>query len=269
MLRHTVLLSAFVALAMSACGKDAAVDTDRPSDTTAAPGTAPDTTTPATVPAEGVDPVVVLSVQGMFPVQAPFLQEGPQAIVYADGTYLVPSRADPVVAPQVWPYRIGHLDPSVVADLLDAAGAAGLLAEPPVYGRPIGMADPPRTTLVLRTADGTFTHVADGLTSTTDDPQRQALQAFTGRVASLEMGTETEWYQPATIAIVAAPARNPSTTVDWPDDDTDLAAATECTIVDDPTTVTLLQASVRGAGFVQDGVTYQLAARVTAPGIGC
>ena len=215
--------------------------------------------------------MVLYTVQGLFPVTPPFLGEGPQLALYADGTVLAPSRADAAVAPQVWPYLVGHVDADEVQRLLDEAASAGLLAEPPYYGFPIGMSDPPRTTLVLTTADGTFTHVADGLAGTTDDPARLALQGFTGKLASLELESvsPTDYYEPTRIGIVAAPVDTANLVVDWPDDGVDLDAATACTVIDDPATIALLQSSTRGTGFRQDGTTYALAARVILPGTPC
>lgn len=263
------------------CGGDDATDASTTSaSTTSASTTPPSTSLPSTStaastvpdlePASGDGPVITYAVQGLFPVSPPFLPDGPQVAVYADGTVLARSQALPTVAPQVWPYELTHIDPARVDELLADAERGGLLAEPPAYPPPVGMSDPPRTTVILATADGTFTHVADGLSSAGDgDPALVALRAFTASLSTLQVELEGEFYEPDRIGIVAAPVASGNDEVAWPDHTTDLAAATECTVVEDPDAVAALQAGARGTVYRQDGTLYEVAARVILPGGTC
>jgi hypothetical protein len=68
---------------------------------------APTTTTveddgPSDAIAEDARPVVQLTVQGMFPVEPPFLGNGPMTVIYDDGSVLLSFRGYFVAAPPVW-----------------------------------------------------------------------------------------------------------------------------------------------------------------------
>lgn len=226
---------------------------------------------PADPIAEGARPVVQLTVQGMFPVEPPFLGNGPMAVIYDDGSVLVSFRGNFCCQPQVWPYEIGRVETADVEGLLATAGDLGLLAEPDPYA-PTNIADAARTTVVLDTPGGVYTHVADGLAGDESDPRRAALQGFVGDIVSLTESVEVgeDFYAPTRVAIVAAPVDTaPATVVEWPDPSVSLAGAIECTPVTDPTAVDAVNAALAGTGFRQDGVTYQLAARIMPPGTDC
>jgi len=217
-------------------------------------------------------PVVQLTVQGMFPVQPPFLGNGPMTVIYDDGTVLVSFRGAFCCQPQVWPYEIGHIDPAVVQDLLATASDDGLLATPGPY-EPTDIADAARTTLVLDTPGGVYTHVADGLHAETEaDPRRAVLQGFIGEIAALTelVDVGEPFHSPTRVAIVAAPIDTiPGSVVEWPDASTHLADAVACTPVTDPAAVDAVNSALAGTGFRQDGITYQLAARIIPPGLDC
>ena len=216
--------------------------------------------------------MVQLTLQGMFPVEPPFLGNGPMTVIYDDGSVLVSFRGNFCCQPQVWPYEIGHVDPADVEDLLATAGNVGLLAEPSPYA-PTNVVDAARTMLVLDTTGGVYTHVADGLQSGDEpDPRRAALQGFIGEVVALTEFVEVgeAFYSPTRVAVVAAPVdTTPGAVVEWPDASVSLADAVACTPVTDPAAVEAVNSALAGTGFRQDGITYQLAARIIPPGIDC
>jgi hypothetical protein len=241
-------------------------------DTQPAPTTTTVDSSPAESIAEGATPVVQLTVQGMFPVVPPFLGSGPMTVIYDDGSVLVSFRGNFCCQPQVWPYEIGRVDPADVEDLLTTAGDAGLLAEPAPYA-PTNIVDAARTTLVLDTPGGVYRHVADGLHHDDEpDPRRAALQSFIGGIVSLTEFVEVgeAFYSPTRVAIVAAPVDTTAgLVVEWPDPSVSLAGAVACTPVTDPAAVEAVNSALAGTGFRQDGITYQLAARIIPPGIDC
>jgi hypothetical protein len=216
--------------------------------------------------------VVQLTVQGMFPVEPPFLGNGPMTVIYDDGTVHVAFRGNFCCQPQVWPYEIGHIEPADVEDLLATAADGGLLTEPDRYG-PTTVVDPARTTLVLDTPGGVYTHVADGLsTGVEQDPRRAVLHGFIGEIAAITESVEVgrRFYSPTRIAIVADPIDTTAgTVVGWPDPTVRLADAIACTPVTDPAAVEAVNSALAGTGFRQDGIIYQLAARIIPPGIDC
>jgi hypothetical protein len=218
---------------------------------------------------EQIAPAVQITVQGMFPVVPPFLPNGPSVVVYEDGVVLFPDQSTFVAAPQVGPYRIAHIDPAIVDGLVARADSAGLFSNVDAYAPPVGITDPPRTTLTLTLAGVVFTHIADGLTESDHDARRRALRLFVDHAVALTVGIESDPYKPVRIGVVAAAVETAVSSIDWPDSTVDLAHARTFTSIDDPATVDVLMAAPRGMGFRQNGVTYRLAARVLAPGIGC
>ncbi len=84
--------------------------------------------------------VVSVTVQGLFPVVAPFLPNGPRLVLCADGRLFSHEHApNGPVAPLVWPYRLGLVAPGTVERLLAAAEAAGLRGAAPAYAPPTGV----------------------------------------------------------------------------------------------------------------------------------
>ncbi len=219
--RGRLMCSLLAALAGgSMVGSYGSVTAHGSADTPPAPATTTVDSSPADSIAAGARPVVQLTVQGMFPVEPPFLGNGPMTVIYDDGSVLVAFRGNFCCRPQVWPYEIGHVDPAEVEDLLATAGDVGLLAEPDPYG-PTNIVDAARTTLVLGTPGGVYTHVADGLRDGDEpDPRRAALQGFIGEIVSLTESVEVgeAFYSPTRVAIVAAPIdTTPGSVVEWPD----------------------------------------------------
>ncbi len=164
----------------------------------------------------------------------------------------------------VQPYRIGHIDQAKLTFVVARADAAGLLV---AYAPPVGVSDPPRTTLTLTVSGVVYTHIADGLTESDHDARRSALRSFVDHAVAFTVGLESEPYKPARIDVVTAAVDTIASAVDWPDDTVDLAAAGSRTLIDDPASVDVLTSVGRGMGFRQAGRTYRLAARVVAPGM--
>ncbi|MEO5723272.1 MAG: hypothetical protein ABIQ39_06105 [Ilumatobacteraceae bacterium] len=215
---------------------------------------------------EQVAPVMQITVQGMFPIVPPFLPNGPSLVLYADGEVLFTDRSTFDPEPLVRPYRIGHIDPARVALEVARADSAGLLSADDAYVSPVGVSDPPRTTLVLDIAGVVFTHIADGLTETDHDARRSALRLFVDHVVALTIGLDSEPYEPVRIDVVAAAVDATASAVDWPDSTIDLADADSRTAIYDPAAINVLTSASRGTGFRQASVSYRLAAHVVAPG---
>ena len=216
---------------------------------------------------EQAAPTMQITVQGMFPIVPPFLPNGPSIVLYPDGVVVFTDQSKFDAGLLVQPYRIGHIDSAKLTFVVARADVAGLLVGDAAYARPVGVSDPPRTTLVLTVAGVVFTHVADGLTESDHDARRCALRSFVDHAVALTVGLESEPYKPARIDVVAAAVDTIASAVDWPDDTVDLAAAGSRTVIDDPASVDVLRSARRGMGFRQAGLTYRLAARVAAPGM--
>lgn len=208
-----------------------------------------------------------ITVQGMFPIVPPFLPNGPSIVVYPDGFVLFTDQSKFDAGLLVQPYRIGRIDRAKLTFVVARADAAGLLVGDAVYAPPVGVSDPPRTTLALSVSGVVFTHIADGLTESDQDARRSALRSFVDRAVALTVGLESEPYKPARIDVVAAAVDTIASAVEWPDDTVDLAAAGSRTVIDDPASVDVLRSARRGMGFRQAGLTYRLAARVAVPGM--
>ncbi len=236
------------------------------------------------LPADDV-PVVQLKVQGLFPVIEPFLQTG-WTTIYPDGTVLLPTRANAFAQPQVWPYEVGHLDTVDVAALLLHAGGYELLDEPDGLSNNFGVADAPKTTLVLTWATGSVTHEAIGLGLGADptDEYRDALMKLTGEIADLvntsaappdDGSTWPVFYDPRAVDVVAIevttgdPGPGTTTVVEWAGGDADLATWSSCTTVDDPATVSFLVGQLAGPMYQQGDHLYRIASRVHPPGTSC
>lgn len=230
-------------------------------------------------------PVVQLRVQGLFPVVQPFLQEGWTAI-YADGTVLLPSRADAFAQPQVWPYVVGRLDSMDVGALMMHADAYGLLEQPDGPSpAPVGVADAPTTTLVLSSALGSVTHraIGLGLGDDTTDPYRSVLMKVVGEITELvnqaanKPADDSPWpvyYDSVALDVVAVDVTETDTgagtnTVREWGGDADLSTWTSCTTIDDQATVSFLVGELAGQKFQQGGRLYRIASRVHPPGTAC
>lgn len=228
-------------------------------------------------PASSFD-VIRMTVQPMFPVVAPFVGAGPQVVVYPDGTVIAEFAGVFDAQPMVWPYQAGHIDQDEVARLLALADGSGLYGEPVTQTMRPDVADAPVTTLTLRT-DGTrsVTHqiVAVAAPAGTDEPDGvRAVREFVGALAaateSVRFSTAAPDYDPAVLAIAAAPVGDPRGDARpwpgaWPAD-----AFAECRLVSDPTVIDELVGEFAGQEYVADGVTYAVAARVAFPhDLGC
>jgi hypothetical protein len=267
-----------IALVVAGCGDGAATGS---SDTVVSPATDPEVSVP--LPDPGT-PVVQLRTQAMFPVTPPFLPTE-WTTIDADGTVLVPFRGNFAALPQVWPFEIGHVEVGEVTALLADAAEAGLLDPPAGVSTDPSVADAPRTTLIITTAAGTVTHVADALAvGDQTDPYRAALQAFTGEVADVVMRAtakpddDSTWpvfYEPDALDVVAvevtadAPGPGTSTVIDWTVDAIDLAALAACTTVTDADGVSFLVGQLAGPMYRQGDHLYRVASRIHPPGTSC
>lgn len=239
--------------------------------------------------------VASLTVQGLFPVTPPFVPNGPTVAVYDDGTVLA---LDPAIrllldAPPylLVGYARAQIDAAAVDLVVDRAEALGLTDAAPQYAPNLAIVDAPRTWVVVGAGEARQVHVVDGLVDDEEDTQRAAVAEFAALLRSIAdeaVADGTATYEPpSAVAIQAAPAdpvdqASSATgvvrvgppypapeTVAWPDPTVRLADATDCVVVDDPATVTLLADAVVGATFVDDGVTYAVAAQPVLPGHGC
>ncbi len=260
------------ALVLAACGDD---DVTTDTSPTTLPGGVADTSVP-TAP----DAIVAeLSVIGLFPVQPPYLVPAPTITVYADGRVVLPgAHTLEYPGPLVGPLVERRIDEADVRSLMASAAEAGLLAEPPSYIERVPTPDAPRTTLVLTTADGSWTHTADALGVGADENgARQVLLDFVAELQALG-GVDGEIYTPDRLAIQAVPAdqappveagvEQPS--VAWPESGPDLATAADCLVVGDPASVRLLLDATSITPFSQGDTTWRLAATPVLPGqAGC
>lgn len=132
-------LAALLAVSLAACGDD--------SDGDGAPeGGAPGG-------AEGGVFIEIANVGGFVPADFHF-RAVPQAVVYADGTVIVPGAITlQFPGPPVLPLFTGQADDDALADLLDAAAAAGMIGNTPDVGDagaiPIADAGSTRFTVVV------------------------------------------------------------------------------------------------------------------------
>lgn len=238
------------------------------------------------------DLVASLTVQGLFPVSAPFLPNSPTVALYDDGTVLALDPGVHFVTDSPGYLFDGYsrlaIDEAAVEHVVSQAEALGLTDAAPQYPPNLAMADAPRTWLVVGAGEDRQPHVVDGLTDAETDAPRAAvaeLAAVLRSIADEAVADESAVYQPpSAVAIQAAPVE-PSTSasgavragppypapdpVDWPDSMVRLADAIDCVIVDDPATVEFLADTIAGATFVDDGVTYAIAAKPVLPGHGC
>lgn len=285
-----VAVVSVTALVLGGCGAsdDATLDATAPDETIASDDTIDELPGfdegDVRLPEDGT-PVVQLRVQGLFPVVQPFLQTG-WTTIYADGAVLLPSRANAVAQPQVWPYEVGHLDTVDVAALLMHADAYGLLDAPDAAANaPEGVADAPTTTLVLSSAFGSVTHVAIGLGLGADpvDAYRDVLMKVVGEIVELVNQAASPpadgsawpvYYDPVALDVVAVDVTETdsglgtNTVLDW-GGEAELATWTTCTTVDDPATVEFLVGELAGPKFQHGDRLYRIASRVHPPGTTC
>ena len=268
------------ALVLGGCGDDDAVtvepaSTEPGTDPTSVPGADTDIALPT-----GADAIVAeLSIVGLFPVQRPYVLPAPTVAVYADGRVMLPGAhtmeyPGPLVGPLV-ERRVEVVD---VRDLLTRAAEDGLLAEPPSYAERLPTPDAPRTTLVLTTAEGSWTHTADALGLGAEEAgARKALFDFVTEVQALS-AVDGDSYTPERLAIQAVPADQAPPVeagleqppVAWPESGPDVATAADCLVVDDPATVAALLDATAITPFTQGDTTWRLAATPVLPGqAGC
>ena len=290
------MMAAAAAVLLGACGSATRTATD-----TAGDGT--DSRTTDSLPGldEGVmmptdgSPVVQLRVQGQFPIVQPFLQTGWTAI-YADGTVLLPSRANAFAQPQVWPYDVGHVDKADIGALLMHAKAYGLLEQPTATPSqptatpsqptpPTDVADAPMTTLVLSSDTDSVTHTAIGLGQGADptDNYRKVLMKVVGEISDLVNTSvmpadgssgSSAFYEPTELDVIAVDVtevdtgNGTPTVIEW-GGAADLSTWTSCTMIDDPADVSFLVGQLAGPKFQQGDRLYRIASRVHPPGTSC
>lgn len=240
------------------------------------------TSAPAsTEPTGGADLIASLTVQGLFPVSAPFLQNSPAISVYSDGTVLVPATDQETMEdtppPLVTRYVSGTIAADIVDELITSAESTGLAAAAPDYAPNPQMADAPRTWLVVDGDAGPIVHTVDGLSADETDPDRAAVATYADQLRAIAAGVAadaTAEYRPERIAVQAAPVDStraivPPEPIDWTDPEVDLEAATDCVEVTDPATVAVLLDAGNNQTFIDDGIEYNVAARPILPGDTC
>jgi len=217
--------------------------------------------------------VVRIGTQALFPVVPPFLPDGPDVLVYADGTIYTPTRVVFDTAPWAWPYEVGHASPSDLVDLFATADRLGLLAPGEVLLPRIGVSDAPVTQLTFTTTAGAFGHRIEALNSPPADDTTgyyPRIKEFAGALTGLAdraRDPSGDFYAATAFAVVSAPIdADVFTASDWPGS-TPLADLTSCQVLDDPALVDLFAGGAAGGGaFADMGVIYSIAVATAFPG---
>jgi hypothetical protein len=236
-----VLTATSLALAGAACGDDDALDAGDGSSTSST-SSPPDDGDPAT---EADVAIRIVSAGGFVPFGTDFASV--PTVVLTDGTVFTGGAAPEIFpGPAVLPVATGTLSAAELADLLDAARAAGLDRDGIDYGMP-GVTDMP-TTYVRVVIDGqTHEHSAYGLTfdgagglglSEDEIDGRRALTGFVDEVSAAVGDAATELYDPDAYQVLTTPAdasasqQEPAPNqLDWPFADIALDQA-ECFDID-------------------------------------
>jgi hypothetical protein len=282
-------VTAGVALALAACGDDGTEPAAQPDDSI--PTT--DTTTPPTgtdAPATdgvehptGSDEVVIeIAYEGGFlPIEAVFTQL-PSLLVTGNGSHF---KLGPVAAiypgpllPNVQVSDIGEAD---VQRLLELAAEHGLFTERE-YESPDNIADAPDTVVTIHANGETYVHrayalgIGSGLDGAGEEGDRAELQAFVEAARfELDQGSETVAFEPETYLLRATPVTDltgfelPPTVVDWPAVGISLADASDCLAVPADTVGDLFADANQLTFFVEDDVTYHVAAKPQLAGDAC
>ena len=163
--------------------------------------------------------------------------------------------------------------------VLGAADAAGLLAEPPSYESAAAdrMADLPTTELVINAGGGQWTHQAYALGEATDTAERQNLLDFVTSLGDLSTLAGPDALSPAEPYVAdqyriratpdpQEPEDVEATVVEWPDPTVDLAAAAECAVAGGPAVTAAFADATQLTWFTQGGVTYSVLVRPLLPG---
>ena len=268
-LHRLALVALPAALLLVACGDSDAVSTT------------PDTTVAGIDHPTGPDDVVLqLTVAGGFvPVEQAF-GNVPSVTIYGDGRVITPGATTMIFpGPLVGPLFQQTMTEDGIQQVLAAADAAGLLAEPPSYESAAAdrVADLPTTELVINAAGGQWTHSAYALGEANDTPERQQLLDFVTSLGDLSTlaGPDSlgapEPYVADQYRIRATPDPEESedvepTLVAWPEPTVDLASATECAVAGGPAVTAAFAEATQLTWFTQDGVTYSLLVRPLLPG---
>jgi hypothetical protein len=275
-LRSVSVLAAVAALLpLSGCGQDSI------------------TTEPAQRPSPSGQPLLqVEKVGGLMPAQVAFAAL-PELTVHADGRAFVLGPQPAIFPGPALPnVRVRTLSDAQLAELVEQAGAAGLLSAPPDYGQP-PIADAPATVLTLHVDGTTYEHSVEALgvdlglpgapdiTESLDPRAQQAraqVTAFLERAQQIVEASGTdEAYVPDGFALQAQPAQPAQPAqqpvrpriVPWPLPGVDLDAGEGCQVVEGDAADTLLS-TLREANaltrFTQDGAAYEVAVRPLLPG---
>jgi hypothetical protein len=289
-MKRNVLLSGglvAVVLALGACGDPTTSGSPPSSSPSSSPTSSPSSSAPASGPGiahpTGAGDVVLrVAYEGGFvPAEVAFANL-PTLLITGDGT-VHEAAAVPAVfpGPLVPPMTTRTLTPAGLQTVLEKAQTLGLLAPPPDYTVEQNVADAPDTVVVLNAAGGSFVHdaYALGLGETELTPARQDLLDFVRAVTDLstlvgaDIGPGGDLV-PTAVRLRAGPIERATvpthvspTFVDWPADaDVALAAATTCAVTAAPDAVAELVAAKQTTYFVENGVTYAVAAAPALPG---
>jgi hypothetical protein len=286
-------------MGLSACGDDSpAPVADPPDGTSPTPdstipdSTIPDSTIPDSTTAPGGQPiehptgtdevVVEISYEGGFmPAEAIFAQL-PTLLVTGDGRHFtlgpVPAVYPGPLLPNVQVEALGEVD---VQRLLGLAAEHGLFTERE-YESPDNIADAPDTVVTIHANGETYIHrayalgIGSGLDDAGEEGDRAELQAFVEAARfELDQGSETVAFEPETYLLRATPVTDltgfelPPTVVDWPAVGISLADASDCLAVPADTVGDLFAGANQLTFFVEDDVTYHVAAKPQLAGDAC
>lgn len=242
---------------------------------------------------EGDEVVVqVRQVGGLRPAEELFA-DVPVATLVGDGTLVFEGAQiavfPPPALPSLWRVDVGEAG---VAEVLDAADEAGLLAPPPDYGRP-PLADATTTVVETHARGGEHVHEVYALSHERADvpgvsPEQRERRDAVARFVSLLTAPEIELtegvgapepYEAQAVAVRASPVppgeeAQPPTgaataeVLDWPLPRVDLADAGECLVIDGTDAQELLEVLDRATTMTRfrqhDGV-FSLRARPLLP----
>lgn len=284
MMKLIVSATLIAALGLAACGSDSG----SPAADDSLPGVVDGYDRPT-----GADEVVISYTQvgGFLPRELVF-QQTPNLLVSGDGRLFTPGAQIAIYPGPLLPaVQVQTISDDGIQAMLAAAEEAGLFRQID-YEQPTNIADAATARLTISVGGETFVHEAyalgleiSGGEGRETSPERQALADFLGQlddvtalVGADELGEQTI-YQPDRYGIEAFVVDDLSaygsdgiepTVVDWPTEaGVRLAAAGSCTEVPADEVGDTLAAANQLTFFVDDGVTYQVAAKPILPGTDC
>lgn len=291
MIRQTLpvfLLGTAIVLGLAACGDD---DAASPASESTLPGVGSTADGDGYAHPTGADDVIIeyAQVGGFVPREYAF-QETPNVLISGDGrVFTRGAQIEIYPGPLLPAVQVQTITEEGIQAILAAADEAGLFA-PVAYDAPTNVADAPTARVAINVDGTTWVHEAYALGiegPDTTDPmlQRQALSEFISVLTDLADPTasstvgEPTLFEPDSYQIEAVPVDDVSayssdgiepTVIDWPSSvSVRLSEASSCVEVSAGEIGDTLTAANQLTFFIDEGVTYQLAARPTLPGRSC